>query len=175
MNGSTSFRRAAAFVAVAIAGFVTPANAGTATANLVPTMTIANACLNTSATVSFPEYLPNSPSAVTAPGNGATLTCNVGDAWSIKAAKGNNSTHATGTCGGAACTRAMTDGAGDYIGYDLFVGACCAGTTVWNTTNTIAGTGTGVAQTILFWGEVGSAQNVPSGTYTDTVVATYTF
>ncbi|HTA38308.1 MAG TPA: spore coat protein U domain-containing protein, partial [Candidatus Acidoferrales bacterium] len=118
-----------------------PAAAGTATGNLLPTMTIANACLDTNATVSFPIYLPNSPSPVTAPGSGATLTCNVGDAWSIKAAKGNNSIHATGTCAAAACTRAMTDGAGHYIGYDLYVGTCCTGTTVWSTTSAIAGTG----------------------------------
>jgi spore coat protein U-like protein len=167
--------RIAALLAFAALGFGTPAGAGTTTGNLAPSMTMANACLDTSATVSFPEYLPNSPTAATAAGSGATLRCNVGDAWSIKAATGNNGTHATGTCGAAACTRAMTDGAGHYIGYDLFVGTCCTGTTVWSTTNAIAGTGTGVAQTILFWGDVGASQNVPSGTYTDTVVATYTF
>ena len=69
----------------------------------------------------------------------------------------------------------MTDGSGDYIGYDLYVGACCAGTTVWNTTNAITGTGDGTAQTVTFFGLVAKSQNVPSGTYTDTVVATYTF
>jgi spore coat protein U-like protein len=173
MKPRTTIRLAAAAIALALAAGRAPA--ATSVTTMSPSLTIAKACIDTDGTVSFPEYLPNSPSAVTAGGVGATLTCTAGDAWSIKAAKGNNSTHAAGTCGAAACSRAMTDGAGDYIGYDLFVGACCSGTTVWNTTNTIAGTGNGAAQTILFWGEVAPSQNVPSGTYTDTVVATYTF
>jgi spore coat protein U-like protein len=173
----TRVRRAArvlAIVALACAPSVA-AHAGTSTASLKPTMTIANACLDTSATVSFPNYLPNSPSVVAAAGSGATITCNDSDAWSIKAGAGNNATHATGTCGASTCKRAMADGAGHFISYDLFVGTCCSGTIVWNATNAIAGTATGTAQPIAFWGEVAAAQNVAAATYTDTVVATYTF
>jgi len=154
-----------------------PAGATTKTANDNLTMKIANACVANNATVSFPQYLPNSPTAVTAAGNGASIACNVNDSWSIKASTGGNPTHASGTCGAATCTRAMADGAGHYIGYELFIGACCSGTTVWGTTagHLITGTGDGTAQAIAFWGMVAASQNVPAGTYTDTVVATYTF
>ena len=154
-----------------------PAHAGTNTGNLMPTMTLAKACVTSpaSTTLSFPQYLPNSSVAVTAAPTAITITCTNGDAWSITASNGNNSSHATGTCGSAACTRAMTDGSAHYIGYDLFVGACCSGTTVWNNANKISGTGDGTAQSIDFWGEVAPSQNVPAATYTDTVVATYTY
>lgn len=176
MHASMLRRLRPASVALALLCAASPAaRAGVSTGSLAPSLTIADACISTSATVTFPEYLPNSPIVVTVAGSGATLTCNVADAWSIKAGAGNNSTHATGTCGASACKRAMTDGAGHYVGYDLFVGACCSGTTVWNTVNAITGTGTGAAQTIDFWGEIAASQNVAAGTYTDTVTATYTF
>jgi spore coat protein U-like protein len=153
-----------------------PVYAQTAMGSLNPSLTISVACISTGGSVSFPEYLPNSPVAVTAAGTGATLTCTNNIAWSITASKGNYSSHAGGTCGGSTCSRAMYNStSGTYIGYDLFVGACCSGTTVWNTTNKISGYGTGAAQAVTFWGMVAASQNVAAGTYTDTVVATYTF
>lgn len=165
-----------ASVAVACAAVLAlPAQAGTNTGTLSPSMTITKTCLATAATVSFPEYLPNSSVALSVAGMGATIQCNNGDAWSITAGPGNNAAHKAGTCGSAACQRAMTDGSSHYIGYDLFVGACCSGTTVWNTTNKISGTGDGSVQAVTFWGMVAASQNVAAGTYTDTVVATYTF
>ncbi len=164
-----------AMLAASLVALGIPAHAGSNTGTLAPTMTIAKACIATGGTVAFPEYRPGSTVAVTASGSGATLQCTNTDAWSITAAGGNNASHATGTCGSSTCTRAMTDGSGHYIGYDLFVGACCSGTTVWNTTNKITGTGDGTVQDVTFWGEVAPLQSVPAGTYTDTVVATYTY
>ncbi|HTX60608.1 MAG TPA: spore coat protein U domain-containing protein [Verrucomicrobiae bacterium] len=171
-------RIAGAAVALALLAVLAGArsDAQTATGSLKPSMTIAADCITSTstATLSFPEYLPNQSTPLTAAPSAITITCTNTTAWSITASKGNNSTHATGTCGSATCSRAMTNGTA-YIGYDLFVGACCSGTTVWNTTNTISGTGDGSAQTISFWGEVAASQNVAAGTYTDTVVATYTY
>lgn len=51
-------------------------------------------------------------------------------------------------------------------------------TTNWGNTvgtDTVAGTGSGVAQTLTVYGQIPASQFVRSGSYTDTVVATVTY
>jgi spore coat protein U domain-containing protein, fimbrial subunit CupE1/2/3/6 len=81
-----------------------------------------------------------------------------------------------GTSGGATVTtRKMTNG-GATVSYSLFSDA--GRTTNWGNTvgtDTVASTGTGVAQSFTVFGRV-PAQSTPApGTYTDTITVTVTF
>jgi len=64
---------------------------------------------------------------------------------------------------------------GRFLSYSLFQDV--GHTTVWgNTGGTgVANTGTGSQTAITVYGSVAAGQNVPSGNYSDTVVATVTF
>ena len=81
-----------------------------------------------------------------------------------------------GTGSGATVAARLMTLAGATISYSLYTTA--ARTTVWGNTigtDTVTGTGTGLAQTITVYGRV-PVQTTPSpGTYTDTIVATVTY
>jgi spore coat protein U-like protein len=68
----------------------------------------------------------------------------------------------------------LTDGT-HFLSYALY--SDTNRTAVWgNTSGTgVASTGTGAAVSLPVYGAVSSGQNVPAGSYTDTVVATVTF
>jgi len=69
----------------------------------------------------------------------------------------------------------LNDGGTNYISYSLFQDS--ARTTAWgNTAATgVVHTGTGTLTSISVYGQMAAAQNVPAGSYSDTVVATVTF
>jgi spore coat protein U-like protein len=69
----------------------------------------------------------------------------------------------------------LKDGATDYLTYELYQNS--AHSTVWgNTSGTgVANTGNGTQQSITVYGTVDAGQNVPAGSYSDTVVATVSF
>ena len=138
-------------------------------------MKIDATCIALGGVVTFPDYPPNSTVAVTANGSGAAIQCNISVPWSVTTDAGLNSNHATGTCGSSRCSRAMADGAGHYIGYELFDGPCCNVSRKWNQGGPISGTGNGQPQAIVFWGMVAPSQNVAAGRYADIVTATYKF
>lgn len=76
---------------------------------------------------------------------------------------------------GDVAARVMT-GAGGDVGYQLYQEA--ARTTVWGETvgtDTVAATGTGVAQTHTVYGRVPPQPTPPAGTYTDVVAVTVTW
>jgi spore coat protein U-like protein len=70
--------------------------------------------------------------------------------------------------------RAMNSGT-NYLSYDIYSNS--GHTTVWlsGAGSDVTGTGNGAAQTQTMYGQVPAAQNVPAGTYNDTVVATVNF
>lgn len=80
-----------------------------------------------------------------------------------------------GTSSGATVTSRLLTGAGGVeMGYSLFSDA--ARTVNWGlTTNTVAGTGSGAAQTIPVYGQMPAGQSVNPGTYNDTITATITY
>jgi len=80
-----------------------------------------------------------------------------------------------GTSSGSTVTSRLLTGAGGVeMGYSLFSDA--ARTVNWGlTTNTVAGTGSGVAQTIPVYGQMPAGQPVKPGTYNDTITATITY
>jgi spore coat protein U-like protein len=160
-------------IAFALALVVLPftAQAGTATGSLAVSASIANNCTVGVSTMSFGAYDPvftNLSTALTATGSIA-LTCTKNDATTIALDTGLNPTHASGT------TRAMKDGATDYLSYELYTTA--ARSTVWSATNTVPFAGTGTAGSASVYGTIPAGQGAsqPSGSYTDTVGITVTF
>lgn len=149
-------------------------HAGTATSNLSVTATVTANCSISTAPVAFGSYDPVSANA-TSPLNGSgtiTVTCTSGDAAKITLGQGSNP--GTGSTD-AAPVRQMKDTGTDVLAYALYQDS--GRTTVWgNTAATgVAQTGTGSAQNVTVYGAVTAGQNVPAGSYSDTVVATVTF
>jgi spore coat protein U-like protein len=155
-------------------GTATVSHAGTATSSLSVTATVAANCAISTAPVAFGAYDPVAANATTPlDGTGTvTVTCTSGDAATITLGQGSNP--GTGSTD-AAPVRQMKDTGGALLGYSLY--SDTGRTTVWgNTAGTgVAETGTGAAQAVTVYGAVAAGQNVPTGSYSDTVVATVTF
>jgi len=97
-----------------------------------------------------------------------TATCTSGTSYNIGLNAGTGS-------GATVATRKMTFGAAT-INYSLYTNS--GRTTVWGNTvgtNTVAGTGSGIAQNVTAFGRVPSQAVPPPATYSDTIVATVTY
>ena len=151
-----------------------PASAGTATANLSVTATVSADCTISTAPVAFGTYDPvvtNLSTALNGTGT-ITTTCTTGAAPIITLDQGANP---TGGSTAAVPVRQMASGS-DRLGHFLYQNV--GRTTVWGNTvgsapSSVAGTG--VAQNFTVYGAVTGGQNVPTGSYADTVGATVTF
>lgn len=151
-------------------GFV---NAATQTANLNVSATVAANCTITTAAVAFGTYDPvvtNASTALDATGT-VTTTCTSGASVTVLLGQGANAD--TGSTD-AAPVRRMLSGT-DYLSYQLYSDS--GRTVVWgnDATSDVDVTGTGAAVDTTVYGSVTAGQNVPSGSYTDTVVATVSF
>lgn len=149
-------------------------HAGTATSSLSVTATVSANCTISTTPVAFGAYDPIVTNA-TNPLNGTgtvTVTCTNGSAATIALGQGSN---AAGGSTDAAPLRQMKDAGTDLLAYSLYQDT--GRTTIWgNTVATSASdTGNGTAQAITVYGSVAAGQNVPAGSYSDTVVATVTF
>ena len=147
--------------------------AGTSTANLSVTATVSANCTISTGAVAFGAYDPivtNASSALDGAGS-VSVTCTTGSAPVITLGQGANS--GSGSTD-AAPVRRMLSGS-SYLSYALYSDA--GRSTVWgNTAGTgVSRTGTGAADALTVYGRVTAGQNVPSGNYSDTVVATVTF
>jgi spore coat protein U-like protein len=148
--------------------------AGTATSSMSVSATVSGNCtIDASSGLAFGAYDPVVTNATTALNGTATIsvTCTNGSPATLTLDQGLNP---AGGSTNAAPLRQMASG-GNIIGYGLFQDV--ANTIVWgNTAGTgVAYTGTGVAGSLTVYGQIPAGQNVPAGTYTDTVVATVTF
>ena len=97
-----------------------------------------------------------------------TTTCTLAAPYNIGLNAG------TGT-GATVAARKMTSGA-NLLTYSLFQDA--AHLVVWGNTigtDTVALVGTGLAAATTVYGRIPALQNVPVGSYTDTITATVTF
>lgn len=159
------------------------AAASSVSGNLNVQIVIGNGCsvgngtttgnVNTFGTVDFGTQASPIVNYVDAQSTGAAgstinLTCSTGTPYTVALDGGQ---HATGT------TRQMATGTNN-VTYGLYQDA--ARNTAWGngTTfgTTLAGTGTGAAQTLTVYGRVPpQATAVPSGTYTDIVLVTVTW
>lgn len=148
--------------------------AATATSNLSVTATVTSNCTIGTTAVAFGAYDPVSANATT-PLNGTgtvSVTCTSGASATITLGQGSNA--AAGSTD-AAPLRRMKDAGTDLLSYALYQDSGHA--TSWgNTAGTgIAQTGTGTTANLTVYGQVAAGQNVPAGSYSDTVVATVTF
>jgi len=98
-----------------------------------------------------------------------TATCSNGVPYTV----GLNAGVSTGA---TVTTRKMKGPGSDLLAYSLFRDA--ARTLNWGVTvgaDTVAGTGTGTAQTLTVFGRIPASQFVGPGAYADTITATLTF
>jgi spore coat protein U-like protein len=157
-------------IGVLVASSDSPVMAGSATANLSVTATVSANCTISTTAVAFPAYDPIVTNAsVNDDGTGSVIvTCTRGTAATIGLGLGAN---ASGS------QMRMKDATTDYLNYALYQDSGRA--TVWG--NSGAGLLSPVAapdktpRTFTVYGRIPSAQDVPAGSYTDTVVATVNF
>jgi spore coat protein U-like protein len=151
----------------------TSAPAGSATGTMNVTATVIKNCGFTTGTLAFGNYDPvvanaTTPLKVTDSTTALSIACTKGTTATISLNNGLNSASCTGnpTC--------MSDGAGDYLNYSVYTNNTFA--TVWNSTNTVSYTSTGIGVPALkVNGEIPAGLSVPAGSYTDTITATATF
>jgi spore coat protein U-like protein len=172
MRANTFLGMAAAVSGMALvaASFGDTASAATATANLGVSATVTNNCTISTAALAFGSYDPVVAHASTnLDGTGTvTVACTKGATSTIGLGLGSN---ASGS------TRRMSDGGTNFLTYELYQDS--GRTTVWGN----AGAGlynpgaapSKTARNFTVYGRVVSNQDVPAGSYNDTVVATVNF
>ena len=145
-------------------------NADIATGTLPVSTSVSAVCSLYSATLNFGSYDPIGLNA-SASLDGATtfqISCTKGLNVVITMNGGQNSSHAQQT------TRAMSDGSGNYLGYELYTNP--GRSNVWTSTNSVNFVSTSYAmRTQTVYGRVPGSQNKPAGNYSDVVTITATF
>jgi spore coat protein U-like protein len=157
--------------AMAFAGFgAVRTNAATATANLGVSATVTNNCTISTAALAFGSYDPVVANAsANLDGTGTVVVaCTKGSTATIGLGLGSN---ASGS------VRRMSDGSSNFLTYELYQDS--GRSTIWG--NSGAGLLSPVAapskaaRNFTVYGRVTSNQDVPAGSYNDTVVATVNF
>lgn len=162
------------FVAVAatagvIAAVAAPRVASaSATANLTVSATVTNNCTISTAALAFGSYDPVAANAsANLDGTGrVTVACTRGASATIGLGNGSNA---------SATSRRLSDGSGNFLSYELYQDSGRA--TVWGGATTLS-TGSApskAARDFTVYGRVSANQDVPAGSYGDTVVATVNF
>jgi len=131
---------------------------------------ITQTCTISGSTLGFGSYNVLSASVLQVNASALSVACTRGSsAVTIGLNTGSNPTHASGT------TRAMSNGAGAYLSYELYTSATYA--TVWSNSTTVSYNPITSLATTSFsvYGEIPALQNVVVGSYTDSVTATVTF
>ena len=156
--------------AVVIAGVsIIRVSAATATANLTVSATVTNNCTISTAALAFGSYDPVAANAASnLDGTGRlTVACTKGATATIGLGNGSN---ASGS------NRRMSDGGSNYLAYELYSDS--GRSTVWNTGSGMlspVAAPSKVARDFTVYGRISSNQDVPAGSYGDTVVATVNF
>lgn len=154
----------AAAVATIFLG-VAPALAATATTTFTVTATVTATCLVSATNLSFGSYT----GAVDDANSAVTVTCTNTTPYNV----GLNAGTATGA---TTSTRQMTGTGSATLNYFLYQDS--AYSTNWGNTvgtDTLSGTGTGLAQALTVYGQIPAGQYVTPGSYTDTITATVTY
>ena len=157
----------------AIAVFIShrPLQAGSSSANLNVSATVNNNCTISTADLAFGTYDPIVTNA-TSPKDGTgtvTITCTKNAATTIGLDAGSNAP-------GSGTTRAMLAG-GVKLSYEIYKES--ARTNVWG--NSGGGLFTPAAapnfnpRSFTVYGQIPAGQDIPAGSYTDTVLATVNF
>jgi spore coat protein U-like protein len=156
--------------AMAAAAFGPATSAATATANLGVSATVTNNCTISTAALAFGSYDPVVAHASTnLDGTGTVIVaCTKGATATIGLGLGSN---ASGS------VRRLKDSGTNYITYELYQDS--GRSTVWGTAGgALLSPGAAPSKTarnFTVYGRVASNQDVPAGSYNDTVVATVNF
>jgi spore coat protein U-like protein len=157
-------------MAIVAAVFGPVASAATATANLGVSATVTNNCTISTAALAFGSYDPVvAHASANLDGTGTvTVACTKGATATIGLGLGSNASGAV---------RRMKDAGTNYITYELYGDS--GRSTVWSTSGPgLLSTGAApskAARNFTVYGRVSSNQDVPAGSYNDTVVATVNF
>ena len=157
--------RNAATVCAVLLPVASAAQAGTATTTMSVTMSITAGCTVGATAVAFGTQ--STLGNVTSGTGTLSIVCTNTTPYTIALDKGGGS-------GASTTVRLMTGPSSATISYGLFQNAAFT-QNFGNTTDTLAGTGTGSTQTVTVYGRV-PAQNSPApGSYADTVNVTVSF
>jgi len=145
-------------------------NAATATANLSVSATVTNNCTISTVALAFGSYDPVVANASTnLDGTGTVVVaCTKGSTATIGLGLGSNASGAV---------RRMKDSGTNYLSYELYLDSGRA--TIWGTSGanllSPVAAPSKAARNFTVYGRVASNQDVPAGSYGDTVVATVNF
>lgn len=137
------------------------AQAATATTTFPVTATVIKACIVTATPLAFGNYDPTAASPTDATSTLSVL-CTVGTAYTVGLSQGTAS-------GATVTTRKMANGA-NLLNYALYQEN--GHTTNWGNTagtDTVAATAPVGATTMTVYGRIAAGQNVPIGSYSDTI------
>lgn len=147
-------------------------HANTNTANLSVSAQVTSTCSITAGSLAFPNYDPVAAAQVD--GSAAlTVSCTKGASVALTLGEG---AHAGTGSTPAAPVRRMADASSNFLGYTLYTDA--GRSTVWGNTGATGvsyTSTTSAANPVSVYGRIAASQDVPAGSYTDTVVATVTF
>jgi spore coat protein U-like protein len=145
-------------------------DAATASASLNVSASVANNCTISTAALAFGVYDPlvaNASANLDATGT-VTIACTKGATSTIALNLGSN---ASGT------TRRMTDGSSNFLTYEMYQDS--SHSTVWGSSGTALFTPPAApsktARNFTVYGRIPGSQDIPAGTYADTVTATVNF
>jgi spore coat protein U-like protein len=169
-------RLTALVLAVAALSAVGTASAATSTGTFQVTASVANSCVVTAANnIAFGAYDPANTNNTTALDGAGSVT--------VRCTRGSNAAIALdqglAAAGASSCTtplRQMSDGGTSRLRYDLYSDS--GRSTTWGcaTTNDVDHLFTSLAPvTFDTFGRVPAGQDVPAGSYADTVTVTVTF
>ena len=169
---SQTLRSVFSALAISTLAFSSAAIAATATSNLEVSATVTNNCTISAGALTFGSYGITHVNGANLDGSATvTLQCTSGASTVITLGQGLNAD--TGSTDAAPLRR--LEAGSDHLTYELSQLADIS--TPWGNT---AGTGLpydgiGSQSTVTVYGRIAGSQNVPAGSYTDTVVATITF
>ena len=156
----------AACVAAATLTCAAPASfAATASASLTISASVVASCTVVGSSIAFGAYTQ----AVVNQTGSITVQCTNGTAYNVGLDAG------TGT-GATVSNRKMSASGGGTLNYALYRDS--ARSSNWGSTigtDTLTGTGTGLAQTLTVYGQIPAAQTPLAGSYSDTVTVTLTY
>jgi spore coat protein U-like protein len=152
-----------------VAALAPRASAATATANLTVSATVTKNCTVSTSALAFGSYDPVVTNAsANLDGTGTvSVACTRGATATVGLGTGSN---ASGSA------RRMGDGSGNFLNYELYSDS--GRSAVWNAgagTLSLSAAPSRVARDYTVYGRINGNQDVPAGTYGDTVVATVNF
>ncbi|MFT3693200.1 MAG: spore coat U domain-containing protein [Kofleriaceae bacterium] len=158
---------------VGILGMGTFADAGTSTSNMGVTATVVSSCTITAGTVAFPNYDAVTGTQIDGTGT-LTVACSKGAITTITLGQGANAN--TGSTDILPLRQMKNTSTTDLLGYSLYSDSTRLVT--WGNT---ALTGkayipaSSAPTNVTVYGRITALQDVPAGSYADTVVATISF